>query len=396
MSTLIYSYGFAIFFFVFWCGKWGVHILAISYAKWKLHKKVKKWPMEVPLPGVSILKPLLGVDPNLYSNLETFFTQDYPTYELLFCVEDESDPATMLVKKLMEKYPQVDAKLFTGGEPVGVNPKINNLSPGYDAAKYELLMISDSGIRVRDDTLLDMVNHMTDNVALVHQMPFTYDREGFPAALEKIYFGTFQARIYLAADLLGITCHTGMSSLFRKSVLDEVGGLKAFSIYLAEDFFLSKALTDRGWKTTISSHPALQNSGYCRIDSFQERLTRWSKLRLAMVPTTIIFEPLSECIILGIFTSWAVQFLFDWDPIIFVLLHMLVWFLLDWLMLSIVQNSSLPFNKLEFLIGWIISEVTGPAMIVRALWDPAVRWRSRTFRLKWGGVAEEIKPKIKL
>lgn len=396
MSLMIYSYGFAIFFFVFWCGVWVIHVIALSYGKWKLHKKVTKRSLEQPLPGVSILKPLLGVDPNLYGNLETFFTQDYPLYELLFCVEEESDPAIMIVRNLIEKYPQINARLFIGGDNVGVNPKINNMSPGYDAARYEFLMISDSGIRLKSDTLLDMVNHMKDNVALVHQMPFTHDRDGFPAALEKIYFGTFQARIYLAADILGFTCHTGMSSLFRKKLLDEVGGLRTFGIYLAEDFFLSKSLTDRGWRTTVSSQPALQNSGYCRIDSFQERLTRWSKLRLAMVPTTIIFEPLSECIILGLLTSWSVEFLFDWDPIIFVLLHMLVWFLLDWLMLSIVQNGSLPFNKLEFLIGWIISEISGPAIIFKALWDPVVRWRTRVFRLKWGGVAEEIVPKIKL
>lgn len=396
MSLIIYSNGFAVIVLIYWCGQWLMHILGISHGKWKLHRKIKKWPLELPLPGVSILKPLLGVDPSLYSNLETFFTQDYPVFELLFCVEEDNDPAIMIVKNLIEKYPQVDAKLFIGGEHVGVNPKINNMSPGYDAAKYELLMISDSGIRVKSDTLLDMVNHMKDNVALVHQMPFTHDRDGFPSALEKIYFGTFHARVYLTADLLGVTCHTGMSSLFRKKLIDEVGGLRTFGIYLAEDFFLSKSLTDRGWKTTVSSQPALQNSGYSRVDSFQERLTRWSKLRLAMVPTTIFFESLSECIILGILTSWAVQFLFEWDPIMFILLHMLLWFLLDWVMLCVVQNGSLPFNKVDFLVGWIINEISGPAIILRALWDPTVRWRTRTFRIKWGGVAEEIKPKIKL
>lgn len=104
-----------------------------------------------------------------------------------------------------------------GGLNVGVNPKINNMQPGYDAAKYELVMISDSGIRskwklntrhnycievdlngiqlmvrifsiVKEDTLLDMVEYMTSKVGLVHQVPFTCDREGFAATFEKVIY----------------------------------------------------------------------------------------------------------------------------------------------------------------------------------------------------------------
>lgn len=92
--------------------------------------------------------------------------------------------------------------------------------------------------------------------------------------LFQIFFGTFQARIYLVADLLKINCHTGMSALIRKSAIDEVGGLQTFGCYLAEDFFYAKSLTDRGYKACVSSQPAWQNSGFCEITSFQNRLMR--------------------------------------------------------------------------------------------------------------------------
>jgi len=95
-------YGFAAFFMVFWFGTWMVHVIAICYGRYKLHKKSCKLPTEAqPLPGVSILKPLMGVDPNLQHNLETFFAMDYPLYELLFCVEDKEDPAIQLVERLL-------------------------------------------------------------------------------------------------------------------------------------------------------------------------------------------------------------------------------------------------------------------------------------------------------
>ncbi|KAL1140206.1 hypothetical protein AAG570_000138 [Ranatra chinensis] len=392
MTSLWYIlYSLAVFILIFWGGTWVIHLLAIGYAKYRLHRKVQLLPNENSFPGVTILKPLMGVDPNLFSNLETFFTMNYPLYEIHFCIEDESDPAIMVVKRLQDKYPHVTSRIFTGGADVGVNPKINNMHPGYKAANYSLILISDSGIRMKNDTLLDMVNHMTDDTALVHQMPFTCDREGFAGTLEKVYFGTAQARIYLAADLLSVNCHTGMSALMKKSLIDEVGGIEAFSCYLAEDFFFAKSLTDRGWRIAVSSQPAWQNSGLCEVKSFQARLRRWVKLRTAMLPLTMLFEPLSECLVLGACASWAVSFIFNWDPLLFYLVHILVWFFCDWILLSIVQNGTLPFNKFDFVIGWLFREVSSPYLFLNALWNPTIRWRSRMYRLKWGGIAEEYK-----
>ena len=95
---------------------------------------------------------------------------------------------------------------------------------------------------MRADTLTDMVAHMSARVGLVHQMPFACDRPGLPCTLEKVYFGTSHARLYLSANLVGINCATGMSSLMRKDVLDEAGGLKAYGCYLAEDFFMAETM----------------------------------------------------------------------------------------------------------------------------------------------------------
>ncbi|MGH0176955.1 UNVERIFIED_CONTAM: hypothetical protein FKN15_073957 [Acipenser sinensis] len=74
---------------------------------------------------------------------------------------------------------------FTGGKKVGINPKINNLMPGYEVAKYDLVWICDSGIRVKPDTLTDMANQMTEKVGLVHGLPYVADRQGFAATLEQ-------------------------------------------------------------------------------------------------------------------------------------------------------------------------------------------------------------------
>lgn len=226
-------------------------------------------------------------------------------------------------------------------------------------------------------------------------MPFACDREGFAAAYEKIFFGTVQSRIYLVADLLRINCHTGMSALIKKDLLEEVGGLKSFGVYLAEDFFYAKSLTDRGWKITVCSQPAMQNHGTCEFKSFQARLTRWAKLRVAMLPHTIVLEPLSECFLLGACASWAVSILFGWNALLFYFGHVMLWLGFDWTLLCVVQNGPLPFSAPEFVIGWLLSESTRPYLFLQAVLDPLIQWRSRVYRLKWGGVAEEIKAKTK-
>lgn len=388
-SAELSLFGLAVLIISGWCFSWLLHICAILYGKWKLHRHHKDLVLE-DLPGISILKPLVGIDPNLYENLETFFNMKYPEYELLFCLQDEHDAARMIVQSLIDKYPKVDAKIFLGAKTIGVNPKINNMITGYEAAKHDLIMISDSGLKMSEDTLTDMVLTLMEKVGLVHQMPYICTRKGFASHAEKLYFGSHFARMYLCADLLGINSTTGMSCLFRKDVMDEHGGLKEFGVYLAEDYFIAQAFIDWGWRVRICSHLAQQNSGTFSISLLHQRICRWMKLRHAMVPFTMFFEPVSQCMVLGLMMSWAVNFLFDVSPLSFFLIHVLVWFLLDYFLIRVLENGPVPFSKFEYIVCWFINELSYLVLILQSHWDPKISWRGRKFKLKWGGYVEEL------
>jgi len=383
--------GLCIVLFVAFCVNFSLHLLAIIYGRWKFSQKLVA-PVPEELPGISIIKPLVGVDPNLFDNLETYFNFKYPQFELLFCIQDELDSVIMIAQSLILKYPKVDAKIFIGKKNVGVNPKINNMIKGYDASKYDLLLISDSSIKMREDSLTDMALHMTEGVGLVQQMPYTCDRPGFVAHMEKIYFGTFHGKMYLTANFLGINCASGMSTMFRKEIIEDAGGLAEFGKYLAEDYLLAQAVLDRGYKVRLCSQLAMQNSGNYSLKGFHDRLIRWAKLRAATVITTMIFEPMYQCLVQGLIMSAVVQFLFSWSPLVFFMVNSLVWFLLDWILICVIQQGPLPFSKFEFLIGWILNECTYFSFAVRALWNPVVTWRGRHYKMRWGGVTDEVTP----
>lgn len=146
---------------------------------------------------------MIGTDKNLFKNLETFFTTHYHQFELLFCFNSSDDAAVQVVESLIRKYPQTDVKLFfskriefekiqitilSEGETVGLNPKINNMMPAYQAARYPLIMISDSAIYMKPEGILDMATTiMTDpKMALVTQTPYCKDRKGIDAEFEQV------------------------------------------------------------------------------------------------------------------------------------------------------------------------------------------------------------------
>ncbi|XP_022092844.1 ceramide glucosyltransferase-B-like [Acanthaster planci] len=369
------------------------HFMAIIYIKLTLHKR-PVYGLNGTLPGVSILKPLVGIEENLEGNLETFFTLDYPKFELLFGVHTPKDPARKVVESLMKRYPHVDAKLFVGGmSDWGKirNPKVNNMMPGYMVSRYDLILISDSGIKMHyPNTLTQMVHEMKPDVGFVHGLPFCCNREGFGGTLDKAYFGGSHARLYLSMNMLGITCVTGMFNLVRRSVISAAGGFEELAKYISEDCYMGRATVKSGFKIKLSTLPAMQNPGDWDTRAFDKRMVRWTTVRRSTIPSTIILEPISEMLVCGLCCAWAVHYLFDWNPLLFIVLHILQWFLLDCIQLYMLQTEPFSVSKLEFVLAWIYREFTTPYFFLKGCLEDKVTWRTGKFQVTWGGFIEKV------
>ncbi|XP_062509508.1 ceramide glucosyltransferase-like [Corticium candelabrum] len=366
-----------------------VHGAALIYAHLKLHRSRQTDGSKTysdDLPFVSLIKPLLGDDGSLRDNLTTFFQQDYPQekFEILFCVMDETDPAIEIINQLRKEYPKVQSRLFLGGKCIGVNPKINNMITAFEESQYEFIWICDSSIMVSSDNLLEMVTCLDPGVGIVHQLPFTGSAKSFGAILDKVYFGTQHARVYLVANLLGRNCANGMSWLIRKQALDEIGGLAAFSDFLAEDFFIGKTLWERGWRLVLCSLPALQNRPMASLSVFKGRMVRWTRLRASMMPFPGLLEPLTECLFLGLLGSWAASQLLDCNFYLFFLTHCFIWFLSDLFLLSHIERGEWPSFVLVFL-AWLLRETWTTPIFLESLCSQHVAWRGQLFQLHLGG-----------
>ncbi len=140
---------------------------------------------------ISILKPLAGVDEGLEQNLRSFFEQDYPDFELLFAVRSPEDPAIAVVESCASEYPHVRARLIVTGEPPYPNAKVYSLDRMLAEARNELLVMSDSDIRVKPDMLRVVAAEFQDQRLGLATCPYrAVPGQGFWSVLEAIGMNT--------------------------------------------------------------------------------------------------------------------------------------------------------------------------------------------------------------
>ncbi|RWS03387.1 hypothetical protein B4U79_01396 [Dinothrombium tinctorium] len=361
-------------------------LMSIYIAKTKLNNKKRSAPKTKcsPITGVSIIKPMHEYDESLVENLESFFKLNYPLYEILFCVADDEKNVLNVVENLIKKYPKVSTHVFETSENIEkVNPKINNMKPAYMAAKYDFVLISDSRIKMLEDTLNDMMDQMDEETAVVFQLPFVYRHDGFSSTIEKIFFGVWSAKSTLIMTyILKQPFLNGMSCLIKKQTLDDIGGMSEFREYLAEDNVMVTYLIEKGWKIKMSSQPAWQNHSRTNIAAFHNRMLRWAQIRYEMSSFVFFLEFTSDCAFNGILAAWSLNVLFQVNSLAFYAFHLFLYSVFDYLLLCIVNDKPLPFGKLEFLLGWMFINLFLYFIRIEALLFDEIKWGKNTFKIK--------------
>ncbi|KAI8976509.1 glycosyl transferase family 21-domain-containing protein [Pilobolus umbonatus] len=361
--------------------------------------RTKKRPVSSKLPfseadGVSIIRPLKGLDLELEANLRSSFEQNYPKFEIILSVASPTDPAIEVVHALQQQYPEVDSRLIIGDHQVGINPKINNMVESYRTAKYDILWILDSNIHVDKDTLGRSVDELTPEVGLVHHLPIATQSYTYPAEIEQIFLNTNHAKMYLAINGVGIaSCVMGKSNLYRRSDLDKVGGLAKFGKYMAEDNIIGEALWHQGLKHRMSSDIACQALGSLSFKGYCGRRARWVRLRKYIVTAATLVEPLTESLVCGLMGALGFQSVFSLSanflPVFFGV-HLVLWCLNDYVIYHTLVHQTLPVHL--FLRAWVAREVLALPLYIYAMAGTKVSWRGQDYRCVSDGTAVAIIP----
>jgi ceramide glucosyltransferase len=250
---------------------------------------------------VSVLKPLKGIDDGLFDNLESFCKLDYPVYEIIFALQNRNDPAFKVVEKIKEKYPLKDISIVVEFCDEGLNPKVNNLIPAYKRAKYDLLLISDSNVRVENDYLRAIASHMEDpTVGLVSNMIKGVNERSIGAVLENLHLNSFIVGSVCFLDkYLGLPCVIGKSMLMRRGDLEAIGGFGSVKDLLAEDYIIGERIHKLGKKVVLSNHVIRNVNEYWEVKKFLNRHTRWGKLRWHIGGVNYLPELISNAVFIS-------------------------------------------------------------------------------------------------
>ncbi|MFZ1011140.1 MAG: bacteriohopanetetrol glucosamine biosynthesis glycosyltransferase HpnI [Candidatus Sulfotelmatobacter sp.] len=207
------------------------------------------------LPPVSILKPLKGVDPEIYQSFRSHCLQDYPEYEIIFGVSDPNDPAIESVKQLQAEFPGRRIHLVHCPKILGANVKVSNLAQMLADTRYDHLIVNDSDIRVEAGYLRGVVTPLAESrVGLVTCLYRGVAASTLGSRLEQLGISTdFCPGVLVARQVEGgIRFGLGSTLVFRRAELQRIGGFLSFVDYLADDYELGKRIAGLGLVVELS------------------------------------------------------------------------------------------------------------------------------------------------
>jgi ceramide glucosyltransferase len=337
-------------------------------------------------PPLTLLKPLHGAEPDLEANLATFFEQDYPQYEILFCARSPEDAGLETARHVAAQYPHVPARFFATGEPEYINAKVASMELMEKEAAHEILVISDSDVRVTPDYLRAVALPFADARVGAITCPYrgVAAEGGLWARLEAVGMSVeMTAGVLVARMMEGMQFTLGPTMAFRRETIRRMGGFCVTANYCADDFVLGNETWKLG-QTVVLSHHAIDhmviNSSFA---SSLKHQVRWMKSTRFSRPKGHFGTALTFSLPFGLL-GWiaAAAMGHPWWGIV-----LLAWSVATRLALSLAAGRAVVRDRSWFglLVLYPIRDLMGFCFWAASYGSSKVLWRGRIFQLLPGG-----------
>jgi len=216
---------------------------------------VLKFPHDQ-LPPVTIFKPVHGMEERLERNLESFFRQDYPDYEIILGARSENDAAIQVAERLRARYPQVKSRIVISGPPQWPNAKVFTLDKMIPLSRNDFFVISDSDVRVERDFLRNVIPPLQNpKLGLVTCLYRGEPAADFWSLLEAVGMSVEMPSGVVVADMLeGTRFALGPAVALRRDALDAIGGIRATADYYSDDYVLGNKIWAAGYRVIFSHY----------------------------------------------------------------------------------------------------------------------------------------------
>jgi ceramide glucosyltransferase len=237
-------------------------------------------------PPVSNLKPVRGLDPDAYENFASFCRQDYPEYELIFCVADQGDPSVPVIQKLMRDFPGRQIRLLYSTGHTAINDKVAKLRLMEREARYEYLVINDSDVRVEADYLRRVIEPLRDLKVGAVTCFYVSPREGsFIEKLQTIgMISDFYAGVLVAWQLDGIQFALGPTMVSTKQRIRGFGGFQVLENRPADDLLFGRLIAEQGVEVRLLPYAVETVPDFQGLGELLSKRVRWMTVMRAMRP----------------------------------------------------------------------------------------------------------------
>jgi ceramide glucosyltransferase len=253
------------------------YYLIALFSAWRFFRRGA--PPAIPdfTPPVSNLKPIKGIDPDAYENFASFCRQDYPNYEILFCVGDRNDPCVPVLEKLVNDFPERDIRILFGTGGTGANDKVLKLARLVREARNEVLVISDSDVRVERDYLRRVVAPLADpKVGAVTCFYEPIEDKTFADSLQTIgMFSDFYAGILVARQLDGVKFALGPTIVTTRTRLAGFGGYDAIKNRPADDLLVGRLIAEQGVEIELLPYSISTVADFGSMRELLQKRLRW-------------------------------------------------------------------------------------------------------------------------